>query len=111
LLWAATNYVVPERGHFSVVLPVSTRGSAEVTSSNTAIFSLGIRSHNGAFTSVRPLILAPALTDILAGVGSITAGGDACALAPLTAGWTTVASGDADSSAPSSFVDVRQFGL
>jgi hypothetical protein len=111
LLGAATNYVVPAHGHFSVVLPVSTRGSAEVTSSNTAIFSLGIRGHNGAFTSVRPLLLAPGVPDILTGVGSITAGGDAGALAPLTGDWKTVASGDADSTVPASFVDVRTYGL
>jgi hypothetical protein len=111
LLGAATNYVVPAKGHFSVVLPVSTRGSAEITSSNTAIGALGIRSHNGAFTSVRPLLLAPGLTDILTGVNSITAGGDAGALASLSSDWTTVASGDANSSAPSAFVDVRQYGL
>jgi hypothetical protein len=111
LLAAPASYVIPARGHFSVVLPVSSRGVAEVTSPGTSIFSLGIRSHNGAFTSVRPLIEAPTLLDIVAGVGSITAGGDAGALAPLTADWTSIASGDADTSSPSSFVAVRTYGL
>jgi hypothetical protein len=38
-------------------------------------------------------------------VGSITSGGDAGVLAPLTTDWTTIALGDAD------FVDVRTYGL
>jgi hypothetical protein len=90
---------------------VSTRGVAEISSPDTPIFSLGIRGHNGAFTSVRPLLLPPGLADIIARVGSITAGGDAGALAPLTTDWTIMASGDLNTPAPSSFVAVRNYGL
>ena len=74
LLGAPASYVIPAHGHFSTVLPVSTRGVAEISSPNTAIFALGIRGHNGAFTSVRPLLIAPGLADIVTSVGSITAG-------------------------------------
>jgi hypothetical protein len=111
LLGAPASYVIPAHGHFSTVLPVSTRGVAEISSPNTAIFSLGIRGHNGAFTSVRPLQIAPGLPDIVTSVGSITAGTSAGALVSLTADWASVASGDANTPAPSSFVAARSYGL
>jgi hypothetical protein len=53
------TYGVPADGHTSVVLPVSGKGVAEIASPDAPISALGIRSHNGAFTSVRTLVTAP----------------------------------------------------
>ena len=106
---APTTFSVPSHGHFSAVLPVNLRGVAEVTS-GTAIFALGIRGHNQAFTSVRTLLVAPALADVVSSVGSITAGDDAAPLAPLTSDWVPLASGDFDTPAPSTFAAARTYG-
>src|SRR4029453_2189296 len=82
---------------------------AEITSPNTPVSALGIRSHNGAFTSVRTLLVTPALRDIVAGVRQIVSGGPSGPVAAGTADWFSIASGDDDTSNPSSFVVARRF--
>ncbi|HTM49144.1 MAG TPA: hypothetical protein VL285_10700 [Bryobacteraceae bacterium] len=109
-LGAASTYTLPPNGHRSVVLPVNVRGVAEITSPDTPVSALGIRSHNGAFTSVRSLVVTPALRDIVAGVNQIVSGGASGPVTPLAGDWFTIASGDDNTNTPSSFVVARQFG-
>jgi hypothetical protein len=100
-------YLAPANGHTSVVLPVNVRGVAEIASPDTPVSALGIRSHNGAFTSVRSLVVTPGLKDIVAGVGQIVSGGASGPVSALTTDWFTIASGDDNTSNPSSFVLAR----
>lgn len=53
---SAITYVAPPNGHISVVLAASAPGVAMISSPDVPVAALGIRSHNGAFTSVRTQI-------------------------------------------------------
>ena len=107
---APASFSVPAHGHFSTVLPVNLRGVAEINAS-TPISALGIRGHNQAFTSVRTLVLGPALSDVAASIVAITAGDAAAPLAPFANDWVPLVSGDFNTPSPSVFVAARPYGL
>ena len=54
-------------------------------------------------------MVTPGLKDIVAGVRQIISGGASGPVAAFTADWFTIASGDDDTSSPSSFVIARRF--